>query len=89
MMTDIGGTFKYRDVTDGVIRMLCLPIANGEVERSFSGVNNTKTDERSQMKNDLLEAILHCKFGLTLMKQDLENFVPPVSMLKYDSSIYN
>ena len=50
---------------------------------------HTKTDERSQMKNDLLEAILHCKFGLTLMKQDLENFVPPVSMLKYDSSIYN
>ena len=85
---NVGGEYKYRDVTDGVIRMLCLPIANAEVERTFSGVTNTKSDEKSQMKNDLLEAILYCKFGLQWMEKNVEDFVPPLNIVKFDSSIY-
>ena len=85
---DAAGNFPFRQLSSGVIRMLCLPISNAEVERVFSQVNLVKNCRRSGLKLDLLEAILHCKFGLSKFGKTVEDFKPPVSMLKYDSSIY-
>jgi len=49
------------------LKILCLPIpiSNGEVERVFSQVSLQKNSVRSKMKNELLESILRCKFGLS------------------------
>jgi len=41
------------------------------------------------MKGDLLEAILFCKFGLQKFGRSVADFKPTISMLKYDSSIYD
>ena len=79
----VGGEYRYRDLTMGVIKMLCLPFSNAEVERIFSGVNYYKSKLRSLMSTDLLEAILYCKFGLKWMGIKLENFEPPLELLNY------
>ncbi len=86
---DPGGNSTFKPLTSGVIKMLCLPISNAEVERVFSQVNLVKNCRRSKLKSELLEAILYCKFGLSKFGQSVADFKPPVALLKFDSSIYD
>jgi len=72
----------------GVLRILCLPISNAEIERVFSQVNLVRNSRRSGIKADLLEAILFCKFGIRKFGKTVAEFKPTLSMLKFDSSIY-
>ena len=70
--------------------MLCLPISNADVERTFSQTALTKTWNRSAMRDDFLEAIMYCKFGIKLMglKKTAE-FHPPNSIWNFESEIYD
>ena len=85
---DANGDFPFRILSQGAIKILTLPISNAEVERAFSQVTNVKSKKRSNMKTDLLEAILICKFGLKRMDKTASDFVPPVSLLNFNSDIY-
>jgi hypothetical protein len=86
---DASGQLCFQPLSNGVIRMLCLPISNAEVERVFSQVNLVKNCQRSLMKGDLLEAILYCKFGLSKLGKSASEFQPTAKMLMFDSLIYN
>lgn len=59
------GEYSFQPFTNCIVKILCLPISNAEVERVFSQITLLKNSLRSQMKLDLLEAILNCKFGLS------------------------
>ena len=69
--------------------MLCLPISNAEVERSFSGVSYVKRWRRNKMETPTLAAILTCRFGLLWMRKKAGEFKPPNELLNYDSAIYD
>ncbi len=62
---DISDAFPFRKISSGVVRMLCLPLSNAEVERVFSQVTEVKSKLRTNIKTELLESILYCKFGLS------------------------
>ena len=79
----VGDEYPYRDLTMGVIKMLCLPFSNAEVERIFSAMTHYKSKLRSWMSTDLLEAIMYCKFGLKWMGVKLAEFEPPLELLNY------
>jgi len=86
---DAAGNFPFRQLSSGVIRMLCLPISNAEVERVFSQVTLVKNSRRAALNLDLLESILFCKFGLSKFGKSAKDFKPTTKMLQFDSSIYD
>ena len=86
---EIGGNFKFRELALGVLKMLCLPISNAEVERSFSAVSYIKCWRRNRMDTETLVAILRCRFGLLWLKTKAGKFKPPNELLNYDSAIYD
>jgi hypothetical protein len=69
--------------------MLCLPISNAEIERVFSQVNLVKNSRRAAMKDNLLVAILYCKFGLSKFGKTASDFIPTTKMLRFTSSVYD
>ena len=86
---DPSGAQPFKEFSRCVLKLLCLPISNAEIERVFSQVTEVKSKKRASMKTELLEAILYCKFGLSRRGQDVTDFVPPQCLLKFDSSIYD
>ena len=82
-----GDEYPYRELTQGVIKMFCLPHSNAEAERDFSAVKYYKSDRRSLMSTRVLEAILLCKFGLKWLGLEVEQFKPPLEMLNYNASL--
>lgn len=86
---DAAGSYPFRSLSGSIIKMLCLPISNAEVERVFSQVNLIRNSRRSRVKIDLLQAILLCKFGLSKFGKTVSDFKPPVELLNYDSTIYD
>ena len=85
---DLEGNFPFRIFSQGVIKMLCLPTSNAEIERVFSQVNIIKTKKRANMQTELLDAILHCKFGLSKFGLLPRQFDPPREILSFNSNIY-
>ncbi len=83
------GEYPYQGVSKGVLKILCLPVSNAEVERVFSQVNVIKDRKRSQMALELLESVLYIKFGLSRLNEKSQTFIPPKSLCKFNSSIYN
>jgi len=82
------GQHPYRTLSQGVLKLLCLPVSNAEVERVFSQVNVVKDKKRNAMKTELLDAILYIKFGLRRLENTSQNFVPPNSVCNFTNSIY-
>ena len=82
-----GDEYPYREITQGVIKMLCLPHSNAEAERNFSAVTYYKSNRRSLMSTKLLESIMYCKFGLKWLGLEVDQFKPPLEMLNYNSSL--
>ena len=79
----------FRNLAKGVLAMLCLPISNAEVERSFSAVSNVKCWRRNRMDTVTLRSILRCRFGLIWLKTTAGKFKPPKELLNFDSAIYD
>ncbi len=57
---DASGRHPFRCISHGVLKILCMPTSNAEVERVFSQVNLIKTHKRTRMQADTLEAMLYC-----------------------------
>ena len=85
---EVGGGFKYRDLTNGVIKMLVLPLSNAEVERTFSATKYFKYWKRSRINFDLLRAMCHCKFGLIWLGKRPHEYEIPQELLNFNSDIY-
>ena len=85
---DVAENFLFRVVSQGVLKMSCIPTSNAEVERVFSQVNVVKTNKRSRMKTEMLDTILCCKLGLGKFGCNVDEFEPPKSILTYTSDIY-
>ena len=83
----VGNEFKYRFLSEGVIKMMCLPLSNAEVERTFSATSHVKWWRRAQMKTDLLQSCMHIVFGLKWMDKSIKDWIPPVELLKYDKKL--
>ena len=77
----------FNEISLGVIKMLTIPVSNAEVERTFSASSYFKNGRRNQMKTDLLESILYCKFGLQWMSKTISSFIPPPEILEFDSKM--
>ena len=82
-----GDEYPYQEFTQGVVKMFCLPHSNAEAERDFSAVTYYKSKRRNRMSTKLLEAILHCKFGLKWLGLQVDQFIPPLDMLNYNASM--
>lgn len=57
---------EYGEIATVVEYILCLPGTSASVERVFSAVNKTWTDEKSQLQVETLKAILTVKCNLKL-----------------------
>ena len=49
---------EFRELFKIFACAVALPLANAEVERGFSLMNNVKTKKRNKLKNDLLLALM-------------------------------
>ncbi len=87
--TDATGGYPFRILSEGVLKMLVLPISNAEVERSFSQVSIIKDKRRNRMETELLLSVMYCRFGLRRVESKLSSWMPPASICKYTSEIYS
>ena len=55
--------------------ILCLPGSTASVERVFASMNKTWTDEKSQLKNETLKAILTTKINLNMSCIDFYHWI--------------
>ena len=84
----VGDTYKFRELTSGVMKMLVLPISNAEVERTFSVTKYYKNWHRSRLSTDLLKPMLHIKFGLKVLGKKPSEFEIPRKLMNFTSDIY-
>jgi len=87
-MKDPAGDYPFHPLTNHILKILCLPLSNAEVERVFSHVSLQKNKLRNRMKTELLEATLYCKFGLLKNQMSVQDFKPPQSLLTYPYNLY-
>ncbi|XP_068225554.1 uncharacterized protein [Palaemon carinicauda] len=87
-VTNAGGDFILKDISEFALKVYSLPISNALVERVFSRVTSVKTKLRNRMGLDLLTSILRIKTSLELNGKCCTGFEPKRSMLNFDSSIY-
>lgn len=70
---------KYKNLTNFVKCLMCIPIPNAECERIFSQVNLVKTKYRNRFLSDHVSCLLHVKQNLT---EGCTAFNPSPDMLK-------
>lgn len=85
MHQDGSGSFPFREFSSPVIRMFCMPASNADIERVFSQVNVVKNQKRANMNTDTLNAALYYRFGMRKFNLTCAEFVPPKSILDYNS----
>ena len=62
---DVTVSYPFRILSTDVIKMLCLPASNAEIEQVYSQVTEVKSKKRANLQTELLEAVMYCKFGLS------------------------
>ena len=83
----VGDAYKYRELSTGVIKMLCLPLSNAEVERLFSVTSYLKNWRRSKLSTKVLKPMLYCRFGLQLLDVKISEWVVPKELSSYSPKI--
>jgi hypothetical protein len=84
---DQTGNYPFRNLSSGVVKILCLPIANvDKIEKTFSQIDLMKVAKNLPDDGDVISAILHCKFGLGKFGLTVGQFDPPASILNYSLS---
>ncbi|XP_031328721.1 uncharacterized protein LOC116159845 [Photinus pyralis] len=82
---------KYRNASDEnpfqplvnlAFAVLCLPHSNADVERLFSQMNVIKSKLRNRMLLDLLDSILHIRFGLKRIGKCCQSYTLPDEVCK-------
>lgn len=88
---------EYREIAKMVEYILCLPGTTAAVERLFSAVNKTWTEEKTRLKIETLYAILSIKCNLKLSCIDFFKYIKTqpallrqiASIDKYDAKTEN
>lgn len=62
--TDASGERCFKELAEFALSLLSLPLSNADVERVFSHMNLVKSRLRNRMRNEMLSAILHVRYGL-------------------------
>ena len=83
----VGDEYKFRPLSTGVIKLLCLPLSNAEVERTFSVTKYFKGIRRTRIATPRLAAMLYCKFGLKRLGQKPSEFIVPRKLFSYSPKI--
>lgn len=55
---DAAGNKKFEEISDFVLKLLCLPWSNADVERVFSNINLVKTNIRNRIQLRTINSIL-------------------------------
>jgi len=85
---DAGGTYIFRELSEFVLKLLCLPSSNAIVERVFSILNGVKTRSRNKINLVMLENLLRIRCNFNSLKKCCTSFVPTKSMYtKFNSNI--
>lgn len=78
---DSTGNFPLRVVSNGVWKMLCVPLFNQDITRLFRVVNGLRKSLR-YLEPDLVEAVLVCRIGLKRMGKETSQFQPPPELIR-------
>ncbi len=78
---DATGNFPLRVVSNGVWKMLCVPIFNEEISKTFKLVKHMRKSLRF-LNSELSESVLICKIGLKRLGRSTAHFQPPPELLK-------
>lgn len=85
---DAGGSFFFRELSEFVLKVLCLPSSNAVVERVFSIMNAIKTKSRNKINFEMLDSLLRIRGNCTSSETCCTKFSPSKSMfLKFNSNI--
>ncbi len=81
---DSTGNFPLRVVSNGVWKMLCVPLFNESVSRVQRQVNELRRAlaVRRGLDGDTAEAMLVVKSGLRRLGKDVAQFQPPAELIK-------
>jgi hypothetical protein len=71
---DASGQNPFENLVDLAFKILCLPHSNADIERVFSQMNLIKTKLRNKIKLQLLNNILHIRFGLKRLDVCCNNY---------------
>ncbi|CAH1109742.1 unnamed protein product [Psylliodes chrysocephalus] len=83
MYRDASGENPFLDLVTLAFKILCLPHSNADVERVFSQMNIVKDKLRNRMKLDLLNNILHIRFGLRRIGKCCKDYNLPDVVLRH------
>ncbi len=81
---DSTGNFPLRVVSNGVWKMLCVPLFNesvNRVQRQVNELRRTLTGRRG-LDADTAEALIVVKAGLRRLNRDVAHFQPPAELIK-------
>lgn len=85
---DSGSTYIFRELSEFVLKLLCLPSSNAIVERVFSILNGVKTRSRNKINLVMLTNLLRIRCHFNSLKKCCTSFVPTKSMYtKFNSTI--
>ena len=79
---DAGGEYCFRKVSEGVIKILLVPISNSDVERVFSQVRLSKPYIRNRLSFNMMKAIISNKFHIKSNVKRLEDWIPSDSLCR-------
>ncbi|KAH7956289.1 hypothetical protein HPB52_007891 [Rhipicephalus sanguineus] len=79
--TDASGEACFKELAEFALSLLAMPLGNADVERVFSRMNIVKSRLRNRMKNEMLSAILHVRYGLRLRGACCRDFQPTARMM--------
>lgn len=84
---DATGNYPLRVLSNGVWKMLCVPLFNSEIDQTLRTIKEVRTEwERLSLHNDknILEDVLVCKIGLRSLGIDTAQFQPPPELIKQE-----
>ena len=61
---DAGGNNKFEEISEFVLKLLCLPWSNAVVERVFSQINLVKTQVRNRLHLITVNSVLTTRYNL-------------------------
>ncbi|KAH9363435.1 hypothetical protein HPB48_006029 [Haemaphysalis longicornis] len=79
--TDASGERCFKELAEFALSLLSLPLSNADVERVFSHMNLVKSRLRNRMRNEMLSAILHVRYGLRFRGVCCRDFEPTSKMM--------
>jgi hypothetical protein len=76
-----GKSRLLRTLSDGVLRLLCVPIFDAAIDKRMRQMRTFRQENRARMSPSLMEAAIFCRDGLARANADSTGFNLPVRWL--------